>query len=307
MPRPLKVGVQLPEVEYVYTWPQLREMAQVAESIGLDSIWVGDHLMYRYADKQSHPRGPFEAWTTLAALAGATSRIEIGPLVASAGFHAPAMLAKMAATVDQISGGRLILGLGSGWHEPEYKGFGFPYDRRVARFDEAFTVIRTLLATGECDFSGEFFSNEGALLFPKPVRPDGIPLMIGSNGARMLAIALPHVQMWNSWFDGWDNNTDGLQRLLSEIDEACERAGRDPKSLIRTICPLVRMSGGSGRLSDYTAPNAVKPLDGKDAKRMAAEIRAYAELGIGHIQLVLDPITADSIRELEPILALLDA
>lgn len=306
MPRPLKIGVQLPEVEYVYTWPQVVEMAQTAEAIGLDSIWVGDHLMYRYGTG-APPRGPYEAFTTLAALAAVTNRVELGPLVASTGFSNPAMIAKRAATIDQISSGRFILGLGSGWHEPEYKGFGFPYDRRVARFAESYEIITSMLETGEIDFHGEFFDLEGGLLFPKPVREGGVPIMIGSNGPKMLSIALDEATYWNSWFDGWDNNAAGLKRLLGEIDQACEAAGKDPASLIRTICPFVRMSGGSGRLSDYTAPDAVKPIDGTNAEALANELRTYAELGVGHVMLVLDPITADTIRELEPVLALLDS
>ena len=149
MARPLKVGVQLPEVEWVAHWPQLREMARTAEGIGLDSIWVGDHLLYRGDGLPS--RGPWEAWTTLAAIASATERVEIGPLVAATSFHNPGLLAKQAATVDEISGGRLVLGLGAGWNEAEYTAFGLPFDHRVSRFEEAFTVIRTLLADGRCD------------------------------------------------------------------------------------------------------------------------------------------------------------
>ncbi len=307
MVRPLKVGVQLPEVEYEYSWPQLAEMARVAEEIGLDSIWLGDHLMYRYQRAERAPRGPFEAWSTLAALAAITTRVELGPLVASIGFHSPAMIAKKAATIDQISNGRFILGLGSGWHEPEYKGFGFPFDHRVSRFEESFTIIRTLFETGECDFDGEFYTIEGGLLFPKSPRPGGPPIMLGSRGPRMLAAALPHIQMWNAWYEDWDNNLDGLQRLLTEIDEACEKAGRDPKTLIRTICPLVRMTGGRGRVSDYPGQSGENPLDGTNPAVLAAELRAYAELGVGHVQLVMDPITAESIAELKATLDLLDA
>ncbi len=307
MPRPLKIGVQLPEVEYEYSWPQLREMATVAEDIGLDSIWLGDHLMDRYADPNRAPRGPFEAWSTLAALAAVTDRVQLGPLVASALFHSPAMIAKKAATIDQISNGRFILGLGSGWQEPEDKGFGFPFDHRVGRFEEAFTIIRTLFETGKCDFRGQYYTIEGGLLFPKPVQSGGPPLMLGSRGPRMMAAALPYVEMWNAWFEDWGNNLDGLERLLGEIDSACEAAGRDPETLIRTICPLVRMSGGSGRASDYPGESGDRPLDGTDPALLAAELRAYADLGVAHVQLVLDPITADSIRELAPVLALLDA
>jgi alkanesulfonate monooxygenase SsuD/methylene tetrahydromethanopterin reductase-like flavin-dependent oxidoreductase (luciferase family) len=142
MPRPLKVGVQLPEVERVVRWPELRQMALTAEEAGFDSLWVGDHLLYR---RPLDVVGPWEAWSTLAALAAVTERVELGPLVASTSFHNPAMLAKKAATIDEISGGRLILGLGAGWNEAEYTAYGFPFDRRASRFEEAFTIIRDLL------------------------------------------------------------------------------------------------------------------------------------------------------------------
>lgn len=307
MVRPLKVGVQLPEVEYEYTWPQLAEMAKIAEDVRLDSIWLGDHLMYRYQRREREPRGPFEAWTTLGALAAITNRVELGPLVASLGFHSPAMIAKKAATIDQISNGRFILGIGSGWHEPEYRGFGFPFDHRVSRFEEAFTVIRELLETGECEFHGEYYTIEGALLFPKPLRPGGIPLMLGSHGRRMMEIALPHVQIWNGWYEDYDNNPEDLARLLVEIDAACERLGRDPKTLVRTICPLVRMKGGRGRISDFPGQSGDRPLNGEEPESLADELRGYAELGIGHVMLVIDPITASSIADLQKVLALLDA
>src|SRR6185503_1777113 len=147
--RPLKVGVQLPEVEREVRWPELRDMARAAEDVGFDSIWVGDHLLY--VDPDLPPRGPWEAWSVLAALAGITERVELGPLVASVSFHNPAMLAKKAATIDEISGGRLILGLGAGWNEAEYRAFGFPFDHRVDRFEEAFAIIRGLLREGRVD------------------------------------------------------------------------------------------------------------------------------------------------------------
>src|SRR5262245_62360878 len=127
--RALRVGIQLPEVERVVRWPEIRAMARLAEQAGFDSLWLGDHLLYREEGRGA--RGPWEAWTSLAGLAEATSRIALGPLVASAAFHAPAMLAKMAATVDEISGGRLILGLGAGWNRGELEEFGFPQRRRM--------------------------------------------------------------------------------------------------------------------------------------------------------------------------------
>ena len=148
--RPIKVGVQLPEVEREVRWPEILDMARATEDLGFDSIWVGEHLLYRYAGRP--PRGPWEAWSLLAGLAAVTSRVELGPLVACTNFHNPAMLAKQAATIDEISGGRLVLGLGAGWNGTEFRAFGFPYDHRIDRFEEAFTIIRTLLREGAIDF-----------------------------------------------------------------------------------------------------------------------------------------------------------
>jgi alkanesulfonate monooxygenase SsuD/methylene tetrahydromethanopterin reductase-like flavin-dependent oxidoreductase (luciferase family) len=144
MARPCKVGVQLPEVERFVPWPAYLDLARRAEGAGYDSIWVGDHLIYDLPDGST--RGPYEAWTTLAAVAAVTERVEIGPLVASTAFHAPAMLAKLAATVDAISQGRLILGLGAGWNQVEFTAYGLPFDNRVSRFEEAFTIVRRLVA-----------------------------------------------------------------------------------------------------------------------------------------------------------------
>ena len=144
--RPLKVGVQLPEVEREVRWPELLDMVRAIEDLGFDSIWLGEHLLYRWADRPA--RGPWEAWTLMAGIAAVTSRVEFGPLVACTNFHNPALLAKQAATIDEISGGRFILGLGAGWNETEFRAFGFPYDHRVDRFEEAFTIIRTLLQRG---------------------------------------------------------------------------------------------------------------------------------------------------------------
>lgn len=298
----IKIGVQLPEVEYVYTWPEYAEMARVAEDIGLDSIWVGDHLMYRYADSSQAPRGPFESWTTLSALAAVTSRVQLGHLVASALFHTPPMIAKMAATVDQISGGRFVLGLGAGWHEPEYRGFGVPYDHRFSRFAEAYRVIRQLLQSGESTLDGQFYSIDQALLFPPPIQAGGPPIMIGSFGQKMLELTLPEVEMWNAWSQDYGGTFDGLLQLLNRVDNICEQVGRDSSTLIKTVAPLVGMPGARGRLSEYGSPPA---LDGTDPHKLAADVHKFAEMGIMHLQLVLDPINATTIASLKSMLEIL--
>jgi alkanesulfonate monooxygenase SsuD/methylene tetrahydromethanopterin reductase-like flavin-dependent oxidoreductase (luciferase family) len=277
-------------------------MAQAAEEIGLDSIWVGDHLLYRYEDGTS--RGPWEAWTQLAAIAAVTERVEIGPLVAATSFHNPAMIAKKAATLDEISGGRLILGLGAGWNEAEYTAYGYPFDHRVSRFEEAFTIIRTLLHDGRCDFAGDYYRVTDAELIPRGPRPEGPPLMVGSMGERMLSITLPWVQSWNAWFTWFGNSPEGYPALRDQIDAACRAAGRDPASVERTLAVLVAMPGSTGRPQGSHDRDPVAPMPG-EPDVLAPALRSFAEMGVGHVQLVLDPITADSIRALEPTLALL--
>jgi alkanesulfonate monooxygenase SsuD/methylene tetrahydromethanopterin reductase-like flavin-dependent oxidoreductase (luciferase family) len=302
--RPLKVGVQLPEVEWVPRWADLREMARTAEDIGLDSIWVGDHLLYRYEDQPA--RGPWEAWTQLAAIAAVTERVELGPLVAATSFHNPAMLAKKAATLDEISGGRLILGLGAGWNEAEYLAYGYPFDHRVSRFEEAFTVIRTLLHDGRGDFHGTYYSLTDAELLPRGPRPEGPPLMVGSIGERMLSITLPWVQSWNAWFTWFGNSPEGYRPIRDQVDAACRAVGRDPSTLERTVAVLVKFPGAApGGPQGYPNRPTAGAISGEPAV-LAAALRAFAAEGISQIQLVLDPITADSIAALAPTISLLD-
>ena len=298
----MKVGVQLPEVEWVTRWPQQREMARTAEEIGLDSIWVGDHLLYR--GDGLPPRGPWEAWTTLAAIAAVTERVQIGPLVAAASFHNPAMLAKQAATVDEISGGRLILGLGAGWNEAEYLAYGFPFDHRVSRFEEAFTIIRTLLADGRCDFHGTYFQLQDCELLPRGPRHDhgeGPPLMVGSMGERMLAITLPWVQAWNAWYTWFGNTVEGYRQLREKIDAACRSAGREPAEVERTLALLVAFPEAKGRSQGDLKDPDLKPIP-SDASTLAATLRDFEAEGIAHVQLVLDPINAETIAGLAPAL-----
>jgi alkanesulfonate monooxygenase SsuD/methylene tetrahydromethanopterin reductase-like flavin-dependent oxidoreductase (luciferase family) len=244
-------------------------------------------------------------WASLAALAAVTTRVELGPLVASAGFHAPAMLAKQAATVDAISGGRLIVGLGAGWNEREYRAFGFPFDRRVARFEEAFGIIRTLLGEGRIDHEGEFYRLQDCVLDPPPARPGGPPLLLGSTGPRMLTIALPHVDAWNVWWADYGNSVDGFASVRGHVDEVCARVGRDPATLAATAAVLVRLTGGSGRMmGDYAGSNS-PPVRGTAAE-IAGHIAELAGAGATHVQLVVDPITIESIEALGPVLDVLD-
>jgi len=301
--RPLKVGLQLPEAERVAPWSDLLAMARRAEEVGFDSLWVGDHLLYRYPGEE--PRGPWEAWSLLAALAAVTSRVELGPLVACTSFHNPALLAKKAATVDEISGGRLILGLGSGWHEPEYRAFGFPYDHRLDRFTEAFTIVRTLLREGEIDFAGEYYEARECELRPRGPRPGGPPLMIGSRGDRLLRVALPYVDAWNAWYAWMDNRIARYEPFRAQVDAACRDVGRDPETVERTVAMLVGVGDTTGRLAGDITERGVRALTGTP-EELADAIRAYARAGIGHVQLVLVPNTLAAIEAFAPVLEILD-
>ncbi|HEX5090597.1 MAG TPA: LLM class flavin-dependent oxidoreductase [Nocardioides sp.] len=297
MTRPCKIGVQLPEVERFVAMPDYLDLARRAEAVGFDSIWVGDHLLYDLPGGTT--RGPHEAWTTLAAIAAVTERVEIGPLVASTAFHAPAMLAKLASTVDAVSQGRLILGIGAGWNRREFDAYGFPYDKRVSRFEEALTIVSKLLREGRAAFHGEFYDVDDCVLDPPPVREGGPPIMLGSNSPRMLRIGLPVVDAWNVWWSIYGNSVEGYAAIKREVDAAMPEG----KTVEATACVLVTLPAGGGRTmgEDYDAETAPVTL-----AALADHVRGMAELGATHLQLVLDPITAESIEAVGGVLADLD-
>jgi probable F420-dependent oxidoreductase len=286
----VRVGIQLPEVEREVRWPEYLAIARAAEEGGFDSIWVGDHLLYRANGRAEC--GPREAWTLLAALAAATERVRLGPLVACAGFHAPGLLAKMAATVAEVSGGRFVLGLGAGWSASEFRAFGLPFDRRVSRFEESFTIVRRLLAGERVTLDGRFWQVEDAVLSPAP--SERVPLMIGSHGPRMLGIALPYVDSWNSWYDSFGNTPEGFTALNEQISAAARDAGRSPTDIERSACVLVRLDPSSAERPH----SAEAPALSGSTQRIAATLAEFGEAGADEVILVADPITERSVRRL---------
>jgi alkanesulfonate monooxygenase SsuD/methylene tetrahydromethanopterin reductase-like flavin-dependent oxidoreductase (luciferase family) len=282
----MKIGVQLPEVEYEISFGDLVAMARLAEQAGFDALWLGDHLLY---ELEVGPRGPWEVWTTLAALA-------------STSFHAPAMLAKMAATVDAASGGRLILGLGAGWNRREYTAFGFPFDNRVDRFAEAFTIIRTLLQDGAIDFHGTYYDVSDCVLHPRSPRAGGPPLLIGSIGPRMQAITLPYVDAWNVWWSDYGNTAAGFAAVKATVDARLREIGR--AGAVEATCAVyVKLPGGTGRqMGDY--PSTAAPLEGSPSE-IADRLREFEAAGADAVQLVVDPIVPASIEWLGEAVALL--
>jgi alkanesulfonate monooxygenase SsuD/methylene tetrahydromethanopterin reductase-like flavin-dependent oxidoreductase (luciferase family) len=290
---PVRVGIQLPEVEREVRWPEYLAMAQAAEAVGFDSIWVGDHLLYRGDD--GGETGPWDAWTLLAALAARTERVQLGPLVACTAFHPPGLIARMAATLAEVSGGRFVLGLGAGWNEEEFRAFGLPYDHRVSRFEESFTIIWQLLAGERVSLDGSHVQAQDAVLIPSP--PARPPLMIGSNGPRMLGIALPHVEVWNTWYEDLGNSAEGFAALNERISAAARDAGRPPEEIERSACVHVVLD----RACEERRIE-VPPLEGT-TEQIAARLRELADAGADEAILVVTPITERSIRALGEVVA----
>jgi alkanesulfonate monooxygenase SsuD/methylene tetrahydromethanopterin reductase-like flavin-dependent oxidoreductase (luciferase family) len=294
-----KIGIILPVAEWRMNgatprWTDLLSMSRRAEEIGFDSVWVVDHLLV--VSETEPTAGVWEGWSLISALAATTERVEIGSLVLCSSFRNPALLAKMADTVDEISGGRLILGLGAGHHEPEYRAFGFPFDHRVSRFEEAIQIIHGLLRDGEVDFSGTYYQARDCVLRPRGPRPQGPPIMIGTTGPRMLGLTAQHADHWNVYFDKTGNRVDGLRPLLRDVDAACSEVGRDPSTLERSVSVLVGLDANA----DIRGVNV--PLLTGSVDDIANELRAYADLGISHIQIRVEPNTLESIEALAPIL-----
>ena len=236
----------------------------------------------------------------------AQRRVQLGTLVASLGFHEPAMLAKMAATVDAISGGRFILGVGAGWNRREYTAFGFPFDHRVDRFEEAFGVVRRLLAGETVTHAGTYYTLDSCVIDPPAARPGGPLLMLGSNSPRMLSIGLPYVHQWNVWWSIFGNTPEGLANVVADVRARTAAAGRDPDEVEATACVLVQVPGGAGRTMGDPTMAAIAPVAGS-AQQVAEQLAAFAATGVAHLQLVVDPITQPAIEWLGAVLSLLDA
>jgi alkanesulfonate monooxygenase SsuD/methylene tetrahydromethanopterin reductase-like flavin-dependent oxidoreductase (luciferase family) len=279
----VKFGVTLPMsqddgAERMPSYAEIRAVARAAEDAGLDSVWGYDHLVFRDDDGDS---GIHECWTVMAAVAEATSRVEIGILVMCTAFRNPALLAKMAGTLDHVSGGRLILGLGCGWHDPEFEAFGYPLDHRVGRFEEALTVIRSLIRDGRAGLDGRWVQAHDAVLAP-PARPD-LPILIAAKRPRMLELTARHADIWNeAWFGPLDERWSRLRR---DLDAACRAVGREPASLQRSVGVSVRFAGPSG-----------EPALTGDVEEIAAGMRAYAADGTSHLIAALDPKTPESVH-----------
>lgn len=301
--RPLKVGIGLPDAigqmhGGTARWSDLEAMAKLAEDVGFDSVWVEDHLLFRPPVTGGATEGPWECFSMLAGLAVATKRVEIGPLVACTAFRNPAITAKMADTIEEMSNGRLILGLGAGWHKPEYDAFGLPFDHLASRFEESLHIITSLLRDGRVDFEGKYYQARECELQPRGPRAGGPPILIGARKPRMLRLCAKHADMWNVYFPS------DIEPLLTEVDAACDDAGRGPATLERTIAVWADFT--NGKMIPSTANPGNRPGLTGTPEEMAQRLRDYVALGISHIQIWLEPNNLAGIEACAPVLELLD-
>ena len=303
--RPLKVGINLPTVEgnmagKTASWADLLTFAQRAEALGFDSLWIPDHLLLKW---QEQTRGIWECWSLLAALAAVTSRITLGPLVTCTAFRSPALLAKMADTVDEISGGRLIVGLGAGWSGPEDAAFGAPSDHRVDRFEEALQIIVPLLRTGYVNFAGRYYQARDCELRPRGPRPGGPPILIGAKGPRMLRLAATYADLWNA--QGPLHRPEEFIPLGTSGDAACVEVGRNPATLGRSASIVVNLLTTQAQSGQHLSTQGEQP-EPTSPEEVAETLRNYARQGLNHIQLWLTPTTLASLEWFKRVLDLLD-
>ncbi|QBD75228.1 LLM class flavin-dependent oxidoreductase [Ktedonosporobacter rubrisoli] len=298
--RQLKIGINLPSTESSMAgksarWKDLLAFAERVDALGYDSLWVPDHLLIKW---QEQIKGTWECWSLLAALAAVTQHVELGTLVACTAFRSPALLAKTADTIDEISGGRLILGLGAGWDGPEYSAFDLKADHRVDRFVEALQIIVPLLRTGRVNFAGKYYRAQDCELRLRGPRPEGPPILIGAKGPRMLGLAATYADLWNA--EGPVQQPEELIERQQAGDAACRAAGRDPSSLGRSASIVLKLP------MKYGQNGQPEPPTDEQIAELVQTLRNYARAGLTHVQLWLMPNNIAGLEWFAPVLAQLD-
>ncbi len=274
----------------------IKEMAQVAEAIGYDACWVADHFIMQLEVEGNVRRGMWEGWTTLAALAACTSKMTLGVFVTATSFRHPGLIAKMAENLDEISGGRFVLGIGAGWHKPEYDMLGLPFDYRVSRFEESIAIVSDMLRTGTSTYSGTYYQTDNATNAPRGPRAEtgGPPILIGTKSPRMLALTAKYADAWNT---DWHKEASEVVPMIETLTEACIANGRDPETIVKT-------AGSNIKLPGYTGVR-LNPIEG-DNDYIAGEIDKFRQLGLKHYVAGIDPCTPTSLEQFARVIEILD-
>jgi probable F420-dependent oxidoreductase len=296
-----RLGLFLPTIEalrgprWLPRWTELREMAQLAEQVGFDALFVPDHLIFRasayWGIQDDEPRGTWEAWTILAALAEATTRVRIAPFVSVSSFRQPALVAKMATTLDEISNGRFILGVGTGSHQAEYPAFGFEWDHLASRFDEALRVMVPLLREGKVDFTGRYYHVEQCEILPRGPRSGRLPVWIAAFGPRMLRLT---ARWADAFITAWHTDPGELEAPFAALDAACQELGRDPASIGRTVGTFVSFEESAPNKALRGSPeqiaNGLRALHGAGATDVVCMLTPADRRGIERFSKVIDAL-----------------
>jgi alkanesulfonate monooxygenase SsuD/methylene tetrahydromethanopterin reductase-like flavin-dependent oxidoreductase (luciferase family) len=258
------------------SWDDIAATASLADDGGWHGLWFADHYMPNTEDGKVADGDTHECWAILPAIAAITERIRLGPLVSPTSVHHPALLANRISTIDHISNGRAVLGLGAGWQVNEHRAYGIELSdpgQRVGRFDEAIQIVRSLLDDQRTTFEGRYFTIIDAPCDPKPVQAH-LPILVGTSGQRMLRIAARHAGEWNTWGD-----PDLAGTRVASFRDACEAVGRDPATMRRSVQAMVFLDDDDAKLAELRE----NVVGGRSIIGTAAElvdtIAKYIELG----------------------------
>jgi len=299
--RALEIGLVLPMGDSfvdgrTVRWTEIRDLAVRAEEIGFDTVWTADELLWRPEGKP--PQGWWECLAMTGAVAAATSRIKVGTWILSELHHNPAIAAKAAETLDEISGGRLVLGLGAGHAGRQRHAFGLPEDHTVGRFEEALAIVVPLLREGRADFEGTFHAARDVEQRPLGPRPGRIPIMIGAKGPKMLRLAARHADIW-SWFVEERSDLSEFGPRLAALEAACIEVGRDPATIGRSAGIAVEPTSFTGAAEVLGVPIRGAALE------IADGLRAFQVAGFDHLEVVLWPPTLAALDAMAPVLDVL--
>ncbi len=287
----MKVGILLPIAETddgtILRYGDIRDAALKAERDQFDSIWIVDHLLFQWEGQR---RGIWEGWTLLSALAEATTRIELGTLVMCTAFRNPALLAKMADAVDEVSAGRLILGLGAGWHEPEFSAFGFPFDHLASRFEDALRIIAPMVHGDVVDYQGAYERAVSCVSLPRGPRPNGPPILIGASKPRMLRLTAELADAWNTC---WLGRAGELPSRVAELHAACSDAGRDPATLDVTVGQIVMTPDST---ADRDESDSAARFTFTSAEDLADQWRGFEAQGVTHLIVWPQPYESERLQ-----------
>jgi alkanesulfonate monooxygenase SsuD/methylene tetrahydromethanopterin reductase-like flavin-dependent oxidoreductase (luciferase family) len=226
----------------------------------------------------------------MAAIAARVPEVTLGPMVACTAYRNPGVIAKMTEMIDEISGGRFILGLGAGWQKDEYRQFGIPFEPRVSRFEEALQIIHGLLRDGQVDVQGEYYQANAAQNLPRGPRPEGPPILIGSSGPRMLGLLAQYADAWDT---GWDGNTEGLRKKVETFEQAMRDHGRDPGTVGRSVSAGFAMEDFSG--------DPATVFQGTDEEKVAF-LDSLAGMGFDHVRISLQPLSPATLEAFAPVI-----